>query len=369
MKLYVGLVVGLEETSLCIVDSEGVTVREVKVSTEPEAIRRALEGSADRLDRVGVEASSLGIWLYRELQPAGVPIIVVEARHMRVSLSTMRNKTDRNDARGIAQMMRLGSYRAVHVKNIDMQKMRPLLANRKLLKRKLIDVENHIRGTLRAYGLLMGAVGRGGYEARVREFLEHSDPIFSSWSCASGCAGPLDPVAATHAAAARGADRRAEPAAAAAAQPVAGQREATLRSGGQISEVAPRERGDTGRWWSGHGAGLRANGTISRVRDWLVDRGTTEEPRDDDLHARYRVWKDEHGDVQMFPRRPRTMSLGDVVIHRPVGSNGNPLIAVGEVCSMPETSGHDRGPWQVRLLLLVYACRHVTDGAGAIART
>ena len=126
MKLYVGLDVGLEETSLCIVDSEGLTVREVKVSTEPEAIRSALEGSADRLDRVGVEASSLGIWLYRELQPAGVPIIVVEARHMRVSLSTMRNKTDRNDARGIAQMMRLGWYRAVHVKNIDMQKMRSL---------------------------------------------------------------------------------------------------------------------------------------------------------------------------------------------------------------------------------------------------
>ena len=169
MKLFVGLDVGLEETNLCIVDAEGVTVREVKVSTEPEAIRCALEGFADRLDRVGVEASSLGIWLYRELQPAGVPTIVVEARHMRVSLSTMRNKTDRNDARGIAQMMRLGWYRAVHVKNIDMQKMRSLLANRKLLKRKLIDIENHIRGTLRAYGLLMGAVGRGSYEARARE--------------------------------------------------------------------------------------------------------------------------------------------------------------------------------------------------------
>jgi transposase len=102
MKLYVGLDVGLEETSLCIVDSEGQTVRELKVSTEPEAIRSALESSADRLDRVGVEASSLGIWLYRELQPAGVPIIVVEARHMRVSLSTMRNKIDRNDARHCA---------------------------------------------------------------------------------------------------------------------------------------------------------------------------------------------------------------------------------------------------------------------------
>jgi transposase len=90
----------------------------------------------------------------------------------------MRNKTDRNDARGIAQMMRLGWYRAVHVKNIDMQKMRTLLANRKLLKRKLIDIENHIRGSLRAYGLLIGTVGRGRFEARVRELLERCDYVF-----------------------------------------------------------------------------------------------------------------------------------------------------------------------------------------------
>src|SRR5262245_14452299 len=178
MKLDVGVDVGLEVTSLCIVDGEGLTVREVKVTTEPAAIRAAVEDYADRLERVGVEASSLGIWLYRELQPAGLPVIVVEARHMRVSLSTMRNKTDRNDARGIAQMMRLVWYRAVHVKNIDMQKMRTLLTNRKRLKHKLIDLENHVRGALRAYGLLVGAVARGAYEARVREPIERSDPIF-----------------------------------------------------------------------------------------------------------------------------------------------------------------------------------------------
>jgi transposase len=75
-------------------------------------------------------------------------------------------------------MMRLGWYRAVHVKNIDMQKMRTLLTNRKLLKRKLIDLENHVRGALRAYGLLVGAVALGAYEARIRELIEHSDPIF-----------------------------------------------------------------------------------------------------------------------------------------------------------------------------------------------
>ena len=99
---------------------------------------------------------------------------------MRVSLSTMRNKTDRNDARGIAQMMRLGWFRAVHVKNVEMQKMRTLLSNRKLSKRKLVDIENHIRGALRAYGLLVGAVSRGRYEERVRELIERTDFVFST---------------------------------------------------------------------------------------------------------------------------------------------------------------------------------------------
>jgi len=99
---------------------------------------------------------------------------------MRVSLSTMRNKTDRNDARGIAQMMRLGWFRAVHVKNVEMQKMRTLLSNRKLLKRELVDIENHIRGALRAYGLLVGAVSRGRYEERVRELIERTDFVFST---------------------------------------------------------------------------------------------------------------------------------------------------------------------------------------------
>ena len=107
-------------------------------------------------------------------------MIVVEARHMRVSLSTMRNKTDRNDARGIAQMIRLGWLRAVHVKDVETQKMRTLLSNRKLLKRKLVDIENHIRGALRTYELLVSAVSRGQYEARVRELIHRTDVVFTT---------------------------------------------------------------------------------------------------------------------------------------------------------------------------------------------
>ena len=178
MKMFAGLDVSLDETSVCIVDADGKICREVKVPSEPAAVRSVLRDDADSLARIGIEASSLGIWLHRELTAAGLKMVVVEARHMRVSLSAMRNKTDRNDARGIAQMMRLGWFRAVHVKTGENQQLRTLLANRRLLKRKLIDIENHIRGALRTYGLKVGQVARGKFEARVKELIEHADPIF-----------------------------------------------------------------------------------------------------------------------------------------------------------------------------------------------
>lgn len=180
MELFVGMDVAVKESSICIIDKEGKTVREMKVPTDPEAIRSAKPSKAQRLGRIGVEASSIGMWLYRELHAVGLPVIVVEARHMHVSLAAMRNKTDRNDARGIANMMRLGWYRAVHVKNVEMQKMRTLLSNRKLLKRKLVDMENHIRGALRTYGLIVGQVSRGDFETRIRELMAHADYVFTT---------------------------------------------------------------------------------------------------------------------------------------------------------------------------------------------
>lgn len=175
MDLYAGLDVSLEETHICIVDQDGKVVRETKAATDPQAIGDALADYANALKRVGVEASSLGSWLHDELAELGLPAIVIDARHARAAMEAQRNKTDRNDAQGIAQMMRLGWYRAVHVKSPESQRLRMLLANRRLLKRKLIDMENHIRGTLRAFGLRVGAVSRGQFEARVRELLDGGD--------------------------------------------------------------------------------------------------------------------------------------------------------------------------------------------------
>ena len=175
MDYYAGLDISLEETSVCIVDGDGKTVRESKVPTDPDALAKELSAQKVQLKRVGVEASSLGSWLHAELTRRGFATIVVEARHMRSSLNAQRNKTDRNDARGIAHMMRMGWFRAVHVKSPESQRLRLLLANRRLLKRKLVDIENHVRGALRAFGLLVGNVARGDYETRILELIADTD--------------------------------------------------------------------------------------------------------------------------------------------------------------------------------------------------
>ena len=178
MNLFVGLDISLDETSICVTDDDGKIVKEAKVATDPDAIAETIVRWTSRIKRVGIEASSLGVWLYHELKARGFPVIMVEAHHMRTALSAMRAKTDRNDARGIAHMMRVGRFRAVHAKSERSQKLHTLLANRRLLKRKLIDMENHIRGSLRTFGLRVGNVSRGDYEARVQELIEAMDEGF-----------------------------------------------------------------------------------------------------------------------------------------------------------------------------------------------
>jgi len=143
--------VSVKETSVCVVDADGRIVHEAKVASEPEALIALLSDWPDGLKRIGLEAGPLSQWLWSALAEAGLPAICVETRRMHAVLKahTALNKTDRNDARGIAQMMRAGLYRAVHVKTLRSQKVRMLLRHRKLLKAKALDVENDLRGTLR----------------------------------------------------------------------------------------------------------------------------------------------------------------------------------------------------------------------------
>jgi transposase len=172
MDHFAGLDVSVKETSVCIVDDTGRIVREVKVASEPDALLQVLGNPIYRFRRIGLEAGPLSQWLFSALAD-GLPVICVETRHMRAVLQAQINKTDRNDARGMAQMMRAGLYRPVHVKTLRSQKLRMLLTHRKLLQSKAIAIDNDLRGTLRNFGLKVGVVGTVKFEARIRELVEN----------------------------------------------------------------------------------------------------------------------------------------------------------------------------------------------------
>ena len=177
MDHFAGLDVSVKETSVCIVDDTGRIVREAKVASEPEALLQVLSNLSYSFKRIGLEAGPLSQWLFSGLAEARLPVVCVETRHMRAVLQAQINKTDRNDARGIAQMMRAGLYRPVHVKTLRSQKLRMLLTHRKLLQSKAIAIDNDLRGTLRNFGLKVGVVGTARFEARIRELLEDSPDL------------------------------------------------------------------------------------------------------------------------------------------------------------------------------------------------
>jgi len=172
MDHFAGLDVSVKETSVCVVDDTGRIVREAKVPSEPAALLQVLRSDDYSFKRIGLEAGPLSQWLFNGLAEVDLPVICVEIRHMRVVLQAQINKTDRNDARGIAQMVRAGLYRPVHVKTLRSQKLRMLLTHRKLLQSKAIAVDNDLCGTLRNFGLKVGVVGTVKFEARIRELLQ-----------------------------------------------------------------------------------------------------------------------------------------------------------------------------------------------------
>jgi transposase len=121
--------------------------------------------------RIGLEAGPLSQWLHAGLSEAGLETVLLETRHVKAALSAMIVKTDRKDARGIAQLLRMGWFRPVHRKSADAQEVRALLVGRKLLQSKLRDVEFSIRGILRGFGLKVGEVSKGRFAARVEELI------------------------------------------------------------------------------------------------------------------------------------------------------------------------------------------------------
>lgn len=171
MEHYAGVDVSLEQSSVCVVDADGQIVREAKVASEPEALISWFGSLGLQLTRIGLEAGPLSQWLYAAMRAAGLAVELLETRHVRTALQTMPVKTDRNDARGIAQLMRLGWFRPVHCKSAGAQEVRALLTARKLVQSKLFDVEMSLRGILRGFGLKVGPTTPKRFSGRIRDLV------------------------------------------------------------------------------------------------------------------------------------------------------------------------------------------------------
>jgi transposase len=171
MDHYAGIDVSLECSSVCIVDATGKIAREGKVASEPEALIAWFASSRLNVVRIGLEAGPLSQWLYAAMREADLAVELLETRHVHDAFKAMPVKSDRNDARGIAQLMRLGWFRPVHCKSIGAQETRAVLTARKLVQSKLRDMENSLRGILRGFGLKVGPTTPRRFPGRIKELV------------------------------------------------------------------------------------------------------------------------------------------------------------------------------------------------------
>src|SRR5918997_5703016 len=167
MEQDAGIDVSWDSASVCIVDAQGKIVKEAKVASEPEGLIAWFAAHGTPMARIGLEAGPLSQGLFAGLTAAGLAVELLETRHVRAAFKAMPVKTDRTDARGIAQLMRLGWFRSVHCKSLPAQEIRVLLTARKLLQAKRHDLEMSLRGLLRGFGLKVGPTTPKTFEGRV----------------------------------------------------------------------------------------------------------------------------------------------------------------------------------------------------------
>ena len=178
MKYFVGLDVALRSLALCIIDADGTVVLERALDCEVEAITACLAEFGHHIEKIGFEAGTMSQALYHGLTTEGFDVVCMEARQVYAALSAMRNKTDKNDARGIAQVLRSGWYNKVHIKSFDAHYDRALLTARKAIFRKCLDLEAEIRGLFKVFGIrLPGHVKRNRWDETVRPFVEADERL------------------------------------------------------------------------------------------------------------------------------------------------------------------------------------------------
>jgi len=178
MTYYAGLDVSLRSTNICVIDDQGEVVTESKTDAEVADIVSFLDELDIEISQVGLEAGTLTQYLTYGLQFAGFDVVCMEARQVKAALSAMRNKTDKHDARGIAQLLRSGWYSRVHIKSMESHRVRALLASRKAVLAKCIDLENEIRGIFKVFGIkLPPRLGHGAFDPKVRPLIEADETL------------------------------------------------------------------------------------------------------------------------------------------------------------------------------------------------
>jgi len=178
MEYYVGLDVSLRSCALCIVDGKGTVLFEREVPCEVGDIAECLVEFPYPIERVGFEAGSMSQHLFFGLTAEGFDVVCMEARQVSAALSAVRNKTDKTDARGIAQILRTGWFSPVHMKSREAHGLRALLSTRKALLKKTMDLANEVRGLLKIFGIrLPQTVKHGSFDGVVRPMIEIDDVL------------------------------------------------------------------------------------------------------------------------------------------------------------------------------------------------
>jgi len=186
---HTALDVSLRSVSICIVDDDGEIQFEAKAASDVADIVNCLQRFDPAIDSVGFEAGALTQYLTYALRAAGYDVICLEARQVSAALAAMRNKTDKNDARGIAQILRTGWYSRVHVKSMESHLTRALLSSRKTVLKKCVDLENEIRGLVRLLGIkLPSPLKHGAFDAAVRDGYQAQHEVGPGADPRAGCA-------------------------------------------------------------------------------------------------------------------------------------------------------------------------------------
>jgi transposase len=180
MEHYVGLDVSLKQTAICVVDQTGSVIREGMVDSAPETIAEFVTSNAPSIVRIGLEAGPTSTWLWTELKQLGLPVICIDARHAKAVLKMQINKSDRNDAAGIARIMQTGWFKEVRVKDLDSHSVRALLASRALLVKIKRDLENQVRGLLKNLGLVIGRAKHNVFAVRAEELIERRPELMAA---------------------------------------------------------------------------------------------------------------------------------------------------------------------------------------------